>query len=373
MTRRYLLFFILLVIAGCVEPFDPEIDSYEDVLVVDGIVSNEEIAARVRLSRTYSYDQNRSNPETNALVIISDDQGNNYELEEYDDGYYTYSGEDLKPEAGQFFSIYILTADGLEFGSDYEEMLEVPEMDTVYFKDFRTNTAESYLNREGVEFYVTTRADEDNSRYYKWEWEESWKILPPINYPDVRYCWQFGQSRGVNIATTENLSENVLENQFIFGVPFTTNKLAIEYSLLIKQYAVTRDNYVYLTKLEKINEGSGGFFDPIPAALTGNLICITDPEIPVLGFFEASSVKSERLFIDRSELKYGYVATGFEDCEIIYVSFSEYSEGNIRDFYYVYEYFDSALDDTIVVMSNLRKCYDCSFVGDVRKPVYWND
>lgn len=356
---------------GCVEPFDPEVDTYEDVLVVDGTVSDEEVSAKVRLSRTYSYDQNRSNPEINALVIISDGEGNSYELEETDDGYYTYSGEDLNPEAGQFFSIYIMTQDGLEFGSDYQEMLESPELDSVYFEDFRNNTSDSYLLREGVEFYVTTNGGEDKSRYYKWEWEDSWKILAPINYPDVEYCWQYSQSRGINIATTENLSDNVLENQFILEIPFTTNKLAIEYSILLKQYAVTRDNYVYLTKLEKINEGSGGFFDPIPAALAGNVVCITDPDIPVLGFFEASTVKSKRLFINRDELKYGYVATGFEDCEVLYLPDSIYREGNIRDFYYVFEYYDSSVDDTIVVMSNLRKCYDCSFVGDRRKPNYW--
>lgn len=371
MSRRYLFLFLLSLVVGCVEPFDPEIDDYEDVLVVDGIVSDEDVAARVSLSRTYSYDQNRLNPESNAYIIITDGSGNQYELEQVSDGHYAYPGDDLLPEAGDLYSIYILTQDGLEFGSDYLEMLDSPPLDSIYFRDFRNSTSGSFLDREGVEFYVSTNGGEDKSRYYKWEWEESWKILPPINYPDIKYCWQFGQSNGIDIATTENLSENKLENKFIFAIPFTTNKLNIEYSLNLKQYAVTRDNYVYLTKLEKINEGSGGFFDPIPAALTGNIVCISDENIPVLGFFEASTVKSRRIFINRDELKHGYVATGFEDCEIIYVSFSEYSQGNIRDFFYVYEYFDSSVNDTIVVMSNLRKCYDCSFVGDNGKPPYW--
>lgn len=363
--------FISLI--ACVEPFNPEIDSYEEILVVDGIVTNEDVSVQVRLSRSYPYDQNRSNSETNAIVIVSDAAGNNYNLAEIDDGYYIYDGDDLNPGAGDLFRLYIMTENGEEFESDYQEMLQAAEMDSVYFIDYRGNPSASYVNKEGVDFYVSTNGGENESRYYKWEWEESWKILPPLNYPAVKYCWQYSVSSGINIATTENLSENILMNEFIYHVPFSQNKLAIRYSTNIKQYAVTRDNYIYLTKLQKINQGAGGFFDPIPAALSGNISSLTDPDMPVLGFFEASTVSSKRIFIDRAELKYGYIATGFEDCEIINVPDSIFNTGTIRDYYYVYQYFDSFLDDTIVVMSNLRKCYSCSFVGDPKKPEFWID
>ena len=373
MYGRIILLLMLITLTACVEPFDPQIDSYEEILVVDGIVTDEEVAARVRLSRSYSYDQNRSNAETNAIIILSDETGNNYTLTEVDDGYYTYEGNDLNPEVGKLFKLYIMTRDGEEYESDYQEMLQAPDIDSVYFVDYRGNPSSSYVNREGVDFYLNAEGGEDKSRYYKWEWEESWKILPPINYPAVKYCWQFNESSGINIATTENLAENVLNNEFIYHVPFTQNKLAIQYSANIKQYAVTRDNYIYLTKLQKINRGSGGFFDPIPAALSGNINSLTDPDKPVLGFFEASTVSSKRIFISRQDLEYGYIANGFEDCEIIYIPDSIFNTGEIRNYYYVYQYFDSFLDDTIVVMSNLRKCYDCSFVGDPKKPEYWTD
>jgi hypothetical protein len=75
MYGRIVLLLMFIAFTACVEPFDPEIDSYEDILVVDGIITDEEVAARVRLSRSYPYDENRSNAETNAIVIISDDAG----------------------------------------------------------------------------------------------------------------------------------------------------------------------------------------------------------------------------------------------------------------------------------------------------------
>jgi len=370
MLFRFRWLLAIVFIVGCVEPFDPGIDSYEDVLVVDGILSTGDDPVHVIISRTFSYEQYRTNPETGAYVIIRDDKGGLFELTEREEGHYYYNGSDLSPEPGRSYQLYIMTADGSEYESDYQEMLVAASFDEAFFREYRMSTDGSFSGMQGVEFYINSSGEEDN-RYYRWEWEESWKVLSPINYPDVRYCWQFSNSFGIHIATTENLQANSLENEFVYRVPFTNNKLAIEYSILLKQFAITRDNYIYLTKLQKINEGSGGFFDPIPAALSGNINCITEPDEPVLGFFEASTVESKRLFIAREDLSFGYIATGFEDCETIYVSFSEYSEGNIRNFFYVYEYFDSQLNDTIVVMTNYRKCSDCSYVGDPSKPDYW--
>lgn len=371
MKNRNLIFIFIILLSGCIEAFDPEIDDYEDILVVDGILSDEKIPVRVYLSRTYAYDDFRNIPEQGALVSLVNEEGISYTLDETDDGYYTYELSDFTPRAGSIYQLHILTSDGLEFASDFQEMLVAPSLDSLYYKDYRKNPEGSFVNVEGVDVYISSSNSLDDSRYYKWEWEESWKILPAISYPSVKYCWQNDVSRGIRIATTESLSENQIENQFLFSIPFTLNKLAVQYSVQVKQYTLTRNDYVYLSKLEKINKGFGGFFDPIPAALAGNMQCISDPSIPVLGIFVASSVETKRIFINREDLKPGFIATGFEDCEIIYRSYEDYQRGLIRDYYYVFHYFDTSLNDTIAVMTNQRKCYDCSYVGDPYKPSFW--
>lgn len=373
MCGRVGLISLLFLLSGCIEPFDPEIDSYDNILVVEGQVSNDKPAAKVKLSRTYSYEKDLLNPESSALAVLRDINGAAFELTETEPGIYTYASSDLIVNAGDLFKLLIITADGEEYESDFVSVIESPPLDSTYYIDFRNNAEASETGVEGVDFYINARGGQEGNKYYKWEWEESWKILSPINYPEVEYCWQYDQSTGIHIETTENLSDNTLEDYFLFNVSFKENKLAIEYSVLVKQYALDRNNYVFLTKLQKINQGSGGFFDPIPAALQGNINCISDPDKPVLGFFEASTVNANRIFIKRSDLKPGSVSSGFEDCELLYVSISDYSKGEITDYYYVYEFYDSTVEDTLVVMTNKRECYDCSIVGETEKPGFWHD
>lgn len=372
---RFVLPLILagLLFQSCVEPFEPDIEGFDEILVVDGLISDEDQKVRVILSRSFAYDQNRTNPESDALVFVEDEAGNLFYLEELKDGEYVYAEDDFQPRTGDFYRLNIVTDNGNSYRSEFVEMLTVPTIDSINFIDRRGEGDESVLGREGVEIFLNSTGSEGDTRYYRWAWEESWEIMSPLNYPEVKTCWQFSNSKGISISTTENLIDNNLDQQYLYVIPFTNNKLAIRYSALIKQYSSTRDNYIYLTKIQKINEGSGGFFDPIPAGLTSNIQNVEDPDEPVLGLFEASEVQTKRIFIDRTDLRFGYVATGFEDCEIRNVLKSDWESGSIRNFFYVYEYFDSSINDTIVVISNLRKCYDCSYVGETSKPGYWID
>lgn len=370
--RSYRIIFWLFFLTSCVEAFDPEISSDEDILVVDGTLSNDDPEVIVSLSRTYPYDQNRTSYEEGAVLWIEDLDEKSWELTESGDGDYILESG-INPEPGDYYRLRILTSDGIEYLSDYQEYLSVNSLDSILYREYRQNTEGSVLNKEGVEIYVNAHGDNDSCRYYRWEWEEEWEIMSPLNFPEPTTCWQSGNSSGININSTDNLYENELINQYLYTISFSDNKLAIRYRTTIKQYSVTRDNYIYLEKLEKINEGSGGFFDPIPAGLTGNVECLTNPDTDVLGFFEASEVVKKDIYIDRSELEYGYITTGFEDCEILYVADSIYDNGYMDDYYYVFEYYDSALQDTIVVMVNLRKCYDCGFVGEKNEPEGWID
>ncbi len=367
----YPLIFAGLLLQSCIEPFEPDIEGFDEILVVDGLISNEDQKARVIISRSFAYDENRTNPESDAVVFVENEAGNQFFLEELKDGEYVYAKSDFQPRAGEFYRLTILTDDGNNYRSEFVEMLSVPGIDSINFIDRRGDEDESLMGREGVEIFLNSTGSEEDTRYYRWAWEESWEIRSPLNYPEVNTCWQYANSRGISISTTENLVDNKLDQQYLYMIPFTNNKLAIRYSALIKQYSSNRDNYIYLTKIQKINEGSGGFFDPIPAGLTSNIQNVDEPDEPVLGLFEASEVATQRIFIDRSDLKFGFVFTGFEDCEIRNVSKADWESGSIRNFFYVYEYFDSFLDDTIVVITNLRKCYDCSYVGETSKPDYW--
>ena len=66
-----------------------------------------------------------------------------------------------------------------------------------------------------------------------------------------------------------------------------------------------------------LNQNQGALFDPIPYSLTGNIKCVSDRNLPILGYFIVAGASEKRIFIDRSELPEEYrPVSGFEDCDL---------------------------------------------------------
>ncbi len=368
---------VLISLQACIEPFNPDIRKYDNLLVVDAFLTNDSPAATVKLSRSFPYNSNVSPPETNAVVILTDESGTDFTLDEVSDGQYQ-SGPGLVPVIGNKYMLHIVTSDGAEFESDYQEMLKAVPVDSVYYSIDINDPHTQGSSQNGVNVYINSDdAGSSYSRYYKWEWDETWEIMPPFPYPEEqKSCWQSQRSNGIHIGTTENLVRNEVKKENLFFVPTSQNKLAVRYSVKIKQSALTRDNYIYLDKIRKINEGSGGFFDPIPGELVGNIRKVGNPDYPVLGIFEASEVKTKRIFIDRSDVKrLGYIVTGFGDCQSMEVLDSIYrtTPELIQRWWFLFNFYDSFLNDTLAFLVNLPKCYDCSVVGTKIKPAFWID
>ena len=93
-------------------------------------------------------------------------------------------------------------------------------------------------------------------------------------------------------------------------------KLRYRYSILVKQYALTQEEYTYLEALRKNTENIGTLFDPLPTQLTGNVHNVADAGEVVIGFVGAQSVVEQRIFIDRSQLPGSWrMLTGYEGCD----------------------------------------------------------
>jgi hypothetical protein len=74
------------------------------------------------------------------------------------------------------------------------------------------------------------------------------------------------------------------------------------YSILVKQRAISKDEFTFLEQLQKTTESVGGLFDPQPSQVPGNIHNLTDPSSTILGYFGAGDTKDQRIFVDFSEL-----------------------------------------------------------------------
>jgi hypothetical protein len=104
----------------------------------------------------------------------------------------------------------------------------------------------------------------------------------------------------VVVASTVHNPADELKGFIIQSIGPGDARLHIRYSILVKQYSIDTDLYNYWKRLKDINENPGGIYSKIPAPVFGNITC-SDGACKVLGYFAASSVSEQRLFIKRSE------------------------------------------------------------------------
>lgn len=367
---------LFIYLSGCIEPFDPDVDKYDNALIVDGVLTNEPGSCEVILSRTYPYNQVSSIPEfeTGATVTLIDDLGTGITLIEQANGRYVPADDDFAGQIGRKYKITVETTSGIVCESDFEELKEPVPVGRVYY---RLEVKENGI--PGLQFYVDTEDPSRSSKYYAWEFMETWEFWVPyivsFDYA-TDICYRHVPSRTLLTATTKNYSEDKIIGYPIHFVGNNTNRLSVKYSILVKQFVLTEATYNFYEDLKTININVGTLFDVIPVILTGNIRNSLGPEYPILGNFQVSGVSEMRIFIYDQELPSELmIPTGFEFCQTEMVSKVE--SANTLDSllgagWIIYETSFSDTD-TLYDLTNSRACYDCTRSGSNVMPDFWGD
>src|SRR5690606_18478545 len=74
---------------------------------------------------------------------------------------------------------------------------------------------------------------------------------PNIN---ITYCWKDEHSSKVLLSSTERFSEDRITNMPVNYIKGNSEKIAHFYSILVKQYGLTREAYQYLENMKKNTE-----------------------------------------------------------------------------------------------------------------------
>lgn len=310
---NFLLSSIVIIFGfACREEYDPPIiSSAESNLVVEGVLNAGAGPTTIRLSRTFKLDDSaRLRGEQNAVVTVEGKDNTTRLLNMTRDGIYTSAnlGLSLNTE----YRLKITTTNGKEYLSDYMVAKKTPPIDSLEFKQ----------EEKGVQVYVNTHDDSNNTRYYRWDFDETWEIWsnyysafiyefdvvrPRLPAEDVSTCWKYASSNTIVLGSSARL-----QSDYIFRAPVTfinydnkigTEKLAVRYSILLRQYALDKRGYEFYEMMKKMTEGLGSIFDPQPSELRGNIHCTTDPGELVIGYVTAVSIEEKRFFISSSQLR----------------------------------------------------------------------
>lgn len=356
--------------SSCVKPFEPPVlNSSRNTLVVEGVAIPSGDTTVITLSRSKNLtDSNAFSPERNADVRIEATNGEAYLLPETAPG--SYRGL-LNLSPALTWRIRIRTRSGEEIVSSYEPVVDTPPIDSLHWK------------QDGdVTIYADTRDPNNNTRYYRWAFKETWEYrsfydsyigydngnLFYLDSSQKTYrCWDSLPSTNVLIGTSENLGNDVIRNQVITVVPRPSVKLSASYSIEVFQYGLTRDAFTFWEEIRKNGTETGGLFDPLPSQLRGNLVNTVSPSTPVIGFFSVARQQRMRLFIQNNEVTNWPPKDLTQLCTpIITVADSAIYylyKPELRPAYYI--------SGGGLAIANVY-CVDCRLQGGTtRKPEYW--
>jgi len=311
---------LALLISTCKKPFAPVLNqSDKRYLVIEGIISGND-STFIKLSRTKKVDTSQTIfAETSAQVIIENNAGANFPLTEIRNG--TYAIGVLNLDASHQYRLRVKTSDGKEYLSDLVPLKSAPAIDSVGF----------IAQSTGVKIYVNTHDDANATRYYRWDFTETWQFhskyisgyysngidsikARPVAQ-QVYTCFATDTSSSVIIASTHKLTKDIVNQAPITVVPGTSEKIETKYTILVKQYALTSDAYEFWSVLQRNTQNLGSIFDVLPSETQSNFHCLSDPNELVVGYLSVGNASTKRIFITANQLPQ-YKTQYPYDCEL---------------------------------------------------------
>ena len=360
------------ILFRCIEPYNPPaIDEVVDLLVVDGFINASNNSAYVHLSKATALDENSAGvAETNAAVVIEDDEGNSFILNENIPGGYTLL--DGSFSFSKRYRVVIVTQSGKNYHSDFIELTRTPAIDSVSWKHG--------IQHHGIDILVNTHDDTNSIHYYQWTFEETWEYTS--NYPtafqiqngvvipieeNLYHCWLSENSNEILVGSTVQLSADVIREFRLLSIPVPSLRLSNRYSILVKQRALSKDAYDFYTQLKKTTESLGGLFDPMPAQVLGNLHSDNANE-PVLGYFSGGEIAEKRIFIRFTDLPPDLLELPRYSCPVDSIPVAEVK--NTSNIILINSYGSPGIVGYTTALD--RNCMDCRDEGGtILRPDFW--
>lgn len=316
-TIQITLVLALLTLKGCIEVYNPpEIQNNNSFLVVEGFLDAGNRSCTIRLSNTISLTNDEPpQPVIDASVLIEDENNNRYILNQQENGVYSSSNINVDPQVKYRLKIN----DGFnEYESSLVEVTTTPPIDSIEWR----------LEDGNVKVYVNTHNSNSGSRYYQWSFSETWEYNSAFrsffrftgngivrrDYPDeIYYCWKTDYSTKIKIGTSMALEQDVISDYLVHELKVDSRQFQTRYSIQVSQSSLTRDAYDFWSQVRDNTEASGSLFDVQPSRIRGNIYNVNG-NIPVIGFFSASTIQQKRIFISSNELPPQQLDTGYGRC-----------------------------------------------------------
>ncbi|MEO0902283.1 MAG: DUF4249 domain-containing protein, partial [Bacteroidota bacterium] len=300
---------------GCVEPFEiRDTISFENALVIEATITNVFEEQTVRLTRTFAFEDDGPQPESNAQVTIQVDNGTQFQFTEGESGNYI-SNQPFQAEQGRVYTLNIRTEDGRNYASREVRLTTDTPLENV--------SAERMVigdGTEGMAILVDAFDPDNSSNFYRYEYEETYQIIAPLwttedliapNGPNIcfvevvsapddsdRVCYASVISNDIILTNTSNLDEDRVSRFVVRFINRNNPIISHRYSILVRQFVHSNETFTFFDTLDRISDEGSLFSQVQPGFVVGNVFSLDNEEEMVLGYFDVATVSEERIFFN---------------------------------------------------------------------------
>ncbi len=383
---KYLTYLVVLLVAfSCKKPYLPILGATaNNYLVVEGFINGGNDSTFIKLSRMVNLANSVSTALERGAGVTVEGNGNTYQLNEIKAG--VYSALPLNLDVSQKYHLRIRLANGKEYVSDDSEVKVTPPVDTITYQ----------TKSDGLHIYASAHDPANNTRYYRWDYDETWlfhsryisgykvvggEVVPRSADEQIFTCFANHTSSTVVLASTAKLASDVVSNVPITNIIPSSEKISVRYSILVKQYALTKEAFDFWENLRKNTESLGSIFDALPSEISGNVHNTANAEEPVIGFVSVGTVSTKRIFIDRGVLPSEWTLQYPYDCNqdsTLYknpITKSDDVAAYIISGIYLPTYaITGPMGGPAIGYGRASyQCTDCTLRGYKRRPDFWRD
>lgn len=390
MSLNKIVFLLLasFFVLSCTETYPLLTNTYEEALVVESTITNELKIQEIKLTKTAKFEDLKYLPESGAQVFVTDDAGNQYDFK--DDGEKYISKTEFQAVPQKKYRLHIKTTDGRSFESSPETLTQINPIQEI------KADVETKDNIRGVGIRVNSFDPERKSNYYRYEYEETYKIVAPkwtsakmtlvngvlvpgINSTETRTCYGNKKSSDILLVNTNDQNEDRV-NYIIRFISAKDYIITTRYSIFVKQYIESLGAYTYYKSLKEMSSSESITSPKQPGILLGNIKAVNNTNSKVLGYFDVASVSTDRIFFNYGDLFLGETPPPyFEDCNPFCYT-DVIGPGNPCVHVKANSYIDDLENGTIIYSYTKSynywvyiACGDCTSFASNLKPPYWVD
>ena len=418
--RDALFFIALSMLFGCIEEVSIKNESeFESLLIIEATITNEIKQQEILLSRTFRLEEEPL-PENGAIVKLIDDSGVSIDFFEDEEGVYKTETE-FSAQPNVNYRLEIMTTNGSIYGSSITQLAPITPIENLYVeRGFNEN------DQEGVSILVDANNTSNDAKFYRYEYEETYKVVAPLyspfelvvlnndfhyppelvmQYPSVealidfffelrlreeqeQICYNTVISNTILINSTDDLLDNDSNTFRVRFLGRNNPEIIHRYSILVKQFGQSREAYTFYKTLSEFSSSENVFSQVQVGFLEGNVFSITNISEKVIGFFEVASYDEQRVYFNYADLFPGELRPSyFISCDDILtpILLEEDFFHNITGSPVIAAltsasaqvYYATTEDESPSPFSNrpyelvLRQCGDCTVYGENSIPDFW--